>query len=265
MEKLYRKLRIAGMLLPLLAVLLPTATKAKINIPFSAVNTPIPLSYHKAVESKISVDSQDKSARDIGANTVSKSKAVLLTLLVPGAGHLYLGEKGRGEVFIGAEVFAWAGFFAYHTYANWKESDYIRFAREHAGIDSEGKEEEFYKNLTFYSSREEYNGFGRILNPGAPYYPGGSAYYWHWDSDASRAQYRHLRNSSKSADRNATFMIGAAVVNRIIAGIDVFRLAKRKAGRSTAEYGAENRTKLDFDINPFGRNPNVSMTISYRF
>ena len=58
-------------------------------------------------ESTLSLDIPESDKK------LSKSKAVLLTLLAPGAGHFYIGEKGRGEVFMGAEVVSWLGFFAF--------------------------------------------------------------------------------------------------------------------------------------------------------
>jgi hypothetical protein len=200
-----------------------------------------------------------------GDKKLSKAKAVALSLLLPGAGQYYAGAKGRAEAFIGAELAIWAGALAFYTYGNWKEDDYIRFAEKYAGIDPSGKNDEFFKNLTFYDNREEYNSAGRIINPSAPYYPNTRAYYWQWDDDERRLEYRNLRNASKTAFRKATFMIGMAVFNRILAGIDSFRAVKKAAEKieSKDEFlSSGDRLKFKFKANPFGRNPAVSVTLS---
>jgi len=199
---------------------------------------------------------------------VSKMKAAALSLLVPGAGQYYAGEKGRAEVFFGAEVLTWAGWLGFHTYGKWKEDDYIRYAEQHAGIDPGGKNDEFFKNLTFYDNRYDYNTTGRIINPRAPYYPDTRPYYWQWDNDDSRSTYRNIRNASKTAFRKATFMIGVAVFNRIISGIDAFRVASKVAHKvkdDEFDNPESEEFKFKFRGTPLGDNPNFRVTVSRKF
>jgi len=237
---------------------------AKIDFTLTPINDPVV--YDNVIEAKTGNPNIASSTGDISEKkSYSKAKAVLLTMLVPGAGHFYLGQKGRGEVFMGTEVVAWAGFFAFRIYGNWREDDYIRYAQEHAGIDPDGKDDDFYGRLSFYNSRDDYNTAGRLYNPGDPYYPDISTYYWYWDSDDSREKYRDIRNGSQSSYRKATFMIGVAIVNRIIAGIDVFRLAGKMKSRSSSEYSNAGKTKLKINTNLFSRDPGLSLTLSHRF
>jgi hypothetical protein len=253
--------------LPALFLVLITTSmvQAEIELPLSPLNNPVmpgitfdvPVTSQDAMVDKISAPSDAKS--------YSKAKAVLLTVLFPGAGHFYLGEKGRGEVFLGAEAVTWVGFAAFRTYGSWRKDDYIRFARDHAGIDPDGKDDDFYKWLTFYDSREDYNTTGRISNPGAPFYPNTREYYWQWDGETSREKYRDIKNASKTAYRKATFMIGMAIFNRVVAGIDIFRMFKKINAPSLTEFGDARKVKLDFDANPFGDNPRISMTVIHQF
>ena len=208
-----------------------------------------------------------KTELETQARSFSKTKAVLLSLILPGAGHYYIGETGRAEAFMGAEAVAWAGVFAFRTYGQWKEDDYIRYAEEHAGIDPTGKDDNFFKNLTFYGNRHEYNTSGRIIEPSAPYYPNTASYYWQWDSRDARAAYRAMRNSSKSAFRKTTFMIGVAVFNRIFSSIDAFRMAKKVATPEEKDEFSSTQEKLKFKFkaNPFGHNPSVGLTVTRQF
>jgi hypothetical protein len=243
-------------------VVLSSSALARIDLPLTPINNRV--LYNSSLNAALEDPNASSEAITLSdKKPYSKAKAILLTMLVPGAGHFYLNQKGRGEVFMGAEAFAWAGFAAFRIYGNWRKDDYIRYAVDHAGIDPSGKDDDFYGRLSFYDSREDYNTAGRLYNPGDPYYPDVPAYYWQWDSDVSREYYRDIRNSSQSSYRKATFMIGVAVANRIIAAIDVFRLAG-KLNRQT-QYGDTGKYKLHVDSDLFGRNPGVKLTLSRRF
>lgn len=242
--------------------------KADIDLPISPLYGPIELAVNDNIQMKeFEIPSEDPASSAPAQKKISKSKAVFLSLLMPGAGHFYLDEKGRGEVFIGAEIVSWAGVAAFQIYGKWKEDDYKDYAVRHAGIDPDGKDEDFYKNLTFYDSRMDYNTAGRVIDPGDPYYPNTPEYYWDWDSDGSRSLYRGMRNDSETAYRNRDFMIGVAIFNRIIAGIDAFRLARKKIHNRVDQFGGDlgKDVKLAFKANPFGSNPKVEVKLSRRF
>ena len=241
---------------------LSSSVFGQINLPLTPVNSPVVFkSFTKTMTGDPNMSPEEINFQE--EKSFSKAKAVLLTMLVPGAGHFYLGQKGRGEVFMGAEAVAWAGFFAFRIYGSWRKDDYIRYAQEHAGVDPSGKDDDFYGRLSFYDSREDYNTAGRLYNPGDPYYPHTSAYYWQWDSNESREYYRDVRNSSQSSYRKATFMIGVAIANRIIAGIDVFRLAGKL--NKPSEYGDAGKYRFHIDADVFSQDPGLTLTLSRRF
>jgi len=214
----------------------------------------------------VTLEQFEAARADQPERRISKTKAVLLSLLVPGAGQFYTGARGRGEVFLGAEVATWIGYFAFRTYGNWKEDDYRRYAVKYAGIDPVDKNDEFYRNLTFYDSREDYNTAGRIIDPRGPYYPPGADYYWFWNSPDQREYYRTLRNDSETAFRKATFMLGVSVFNRILSAIDAFRLARKESSRRESEdFFSRNKLDVDFKANPFGSDPTINLAVSHRF
>ncbi|MFH2036598.1 MAG: hypothetical protein ABIJ45_09365 [Candidatus Zixiibacteriota bacterium] len=239
---------------------------AKIDIPISPLNMPVKtvnLSQNITQSNYVTIETSSTLMK-----RKSTTKAVFLSLLLPGAGQLYLGEKGRGEVFIGAEIVFWGAFATFQTLGNWKKDDYISYAERHARVDTDGKGDGFYKNLVYYDSRDEYNESAWIADPANPVYPSTPEYYWQWDSAQSQLDFRDLRNESENNFRKASFMIGAAIFNRILAGIDTFRIAKKLNRRlSSGEFTKFefHNIKLDIDANPFGNNPNLSLTLSHRF
>ena len=94
--------------------------------------------------------------------------------------------------------------------------------------------------------------------------PDNRAYYWQWDSDADRQQYKQIKDNAKRAFRNSTFMLGLALVNRIVSGIDTYRTvtaARRKMG-SLTQFG-----EYKFKISPRlgGQHPSVHIVVSRKF
>lgn len=240
----------------------------QVEFDYSPVNAPVSYFYSTEDFNFDSDQGENGDAIDAGEaiRSVSRTKAVLMSLAVPGAGQIYADASGRGEVFLGAEIAIWISYFAYHAYGNMKEDDYINYAVRYAGIDPDGKDEEFYRNLTFYDNREEYNESGRIIDPSSPYYAPNSGYDWYWESDSNRQLYRHYRNKSETAFRKATFMIGLAVFNRILSGIDAYRVARNKS-HEIQEDNIFGRHNIDIDLkgNPFGSNPRVGFEITRKF
>jgi hypothetical protein len=234
-------------------------------IPHSRVMPPAPL-----ISSQVMAVSGDKDrgfldlSQKKGVKEVSMKKAIILSLLFPGAGEYYADARFKGQVFMGVETAIWAGFLAYRVYGGWKADDYKQFAAAHAGVDNASKDKEFYDMIGFYDNREEYNQFGRLYYPDRPYYNDNSAYYWQWDSDASRLQFKNLKDASKTAFRNSTFLIGLAIANRVIAGIDTYRTVKTAQAklRSLTQIG-----EYQFTVNPrpFGDNPRINISVSRKF
>ena len=241
---------------------------AGIEIPVSPLNAPVFLSGDDGFGFDEFGDENKAEAKKSHSSEgkISKTKAVILSLLVPGAGQYYAGRKDRAQIFMGAEIASWLGYFAFRTYGNWREDDYKRYAIQKAGITPTSHSDGFYRNLLFYDNREEYNTSGRIINPGAPYYPDLPEYDWHWESTDQRLEYRSMRNAAETAFRKATFMLGVAVFNRIISGIDAFRIAK-KAEHRQEDDDFFSRHNLDIDVkaNPFGSNQKAGIMITHRF
>jgi hypothetical protein len=187
--------------------------------------------------------------------TGSKSafRAGLYSALVPGGGQYYLGNRRTARYFFAAEAATWIAYFSFHTYGNWREDDYIRYASEHANAQLEGKSDEFRTWVGFYNNVREFNSFGRVGDPERAYLEDTPENHWEWQSDAERRMYRDLRNGSKEAYRRADFMIVAAVVDRMISIIDAIRSAKRMNRALEDEgdgFSARSNRKLQFSVDP---------------
>ncbi len=192
---------------------------------------------------------------------VSVTRATLLSLVLPGAGQWYAGERRRAAGFLAADGLIWAAFGYFETVGAAKRNDYKVYARVHAGIDPSGKDEAFYKTITFYDSRAEYNNIARVFDPRRPYYGDTTVWDWQWDSDASRGHYRTILNQSNEAFNRGKFSIAALALNRLVAALDAMRVARSVNRRARMESG----WRIKLDGNPVAADPAFAVTLSRHF
>jgi len=198
-----------------------------------------------------------------GQSKKSTYKAVLLSLLVPGAGEFYADSKARGKIFLGTEASLWMGYFGFRTYGAWAKKDYKSYAAVHAGVNLNGKADEFFEDMNFYVSRDEYNQLARLYQrEEAQVYPETDFWYWYWDSPQSQHYYRKLRNRSEAAYRKALFMVGLAGVNRVLSVIDAIREVRKYNRKLDEGFSA---LSLSFDLNPVGENSGFKIALNKSF
>ena len=82
---------------------------------------------------------QSEEKMESSSSAGSKTKYVLYSLLLPGAGQWGMGEKNRAKFFIGAEALLWMGYFSTNAYADVIQKNYQAYAAVHANIDQQDK------------------------------------------------------------------------------------------------------------------------------
>jgi len=175
-------------------------------------------------------------------------KAVLLSALVPGGGHYYLGQKRTARFFFAGEALTWIGFASFKLYGDWKEDDYIEFAAAKANAQLEGRDDEFVDLVGFYTDTREYNTLGRIFEQDRPFFPDTPENHWQWKNAEDRRQFRDLKNQSRESDRRADFMLGVAIVGRVVSIIDAARnvsRVNRRIGNSASLSGQDWQLTVD--------------------
>ena len=150
-----------------------------------------------------------------------------LSLILPGMGELYAENFETGKYFLIADGVLWLTYTGLSLSSTWVQDDADIYITQHAGAALEGKDDQFRVDVGNYLTVQEYNEaklrareYSKLYDP--------VVYYWSWDSDPNRNEYRDLRISSDELERNATFVLGALVVNRLISAF--------VAGRSAASY-----------------------------
>ena len=161
--------------------------------------------------------------------TESTAGAFWASLLVPGLGQKMTGHSRAATGFLAVEIGLWSAVLGLKQVADIRRDNFRAYAAEHAGTQgsrTQASGSVFFDDLGFYDSRQQHNQYARVDDGvTAELYPDTAAFFWEWDSDASRLRYRDLRNSSETADRQALFAVGLVVANHIVAALHTRRVA----------------------------------------
>jgi hypothetical protein len=196
----------------------------------------------------------------------SASKALLYSALLPGLGEYYVGNRKKARYFFAAEAVWWLGFLSFHTYGQWKEDDYINFARERADARIEDKDGEFRDWVGFYDDIDQFNEFGRVQDRDRPYLVDNESNHWRWRNPADKSAYRELKNRSREAFRRRDFTIGLMILNRIVSIIDAVHDARKT--RTLFGNGPTSRPQrfgYKLNINPLNVEQPVHLSLFARF
>ena len=191
----------------------------------------------------------------------SVALAVALSLVVPGAGELYAGNFGTGKYAMVAEAAIWITYAAFYTHGNWVRNDAQLFATQHAGANFTSKDHQFNVDIGNYLSVDEYNQAKLRTRANNLLYTDPS-FYWKWDSDADRIQFKNARIRSDQIFQSSKFVIAAAVVNRIFSAFS--------AGRAASEYNKKMLFEGAWNLKAYPNNvlslrDGITLDLSYDF
>ena len=177
-----------------------------------------------------------------------RARILLRSLTVPGWGQATAGHRGSARVFLLAEAGVWGSFAAFKIQQAQRTDSYMRTARLFAGIDLDGRDDEFRSIIGSFSSSEEYNllvvtrdaanlylndpgnldlaGYRRYI---AEHSIGGDL-AWSWSDEASFRRYSGQRKFAQKAGLRANAALGFAIANRLVSALH----AARRAGHDAA-------------------------------
>ncbi len=236
--------------------------------------SPIDLAMRAGLQESSQLAYMDRPFKTEGETTTSENsfqrthtggkslfKAALLSAIVPGGGQFYVGSKKKARYFLATELVTWVGYAAFKTYGNWREDDYVRYAAVHANAQIEGKTEEFVDLVGFYTDIHEYNTLGRAFDPEREFLPDTPENHWQWKSIDERHSFRDLKNRSREAGRRAEFMLGIAIVDRVISIVDAVRGARKANSRIDGSFSSTGQPTYKFSVNPFSSRNQFKLTI----
>jgi len=209
----------------------------------------------------------------------SKAKALLLSTALPGAGQYYAGKTTRAKAFFLAEAAIWTGFVVFQVQGHLRQDSYIEYAELMAGVDAEDKPEEFYRALGQYvrsdpgpaSYNEDIRREARALYPddrqAQEQYLRENGYFgedeWEWQSVEDQAHYKSLRKKSLFSFEKATYMLGLAVANRVVAAMDAARSVAKSSRKHDQSQGF--RLEMRSDLGSPGSAPGMMLCLTRDF
>jgi len=178
---------------------------------------------------------QDIGGSDIGGKTSversgprnmgQKLKAGLLSLLLPGAGQLYNGDRSKALLFGGAEAAVWTSYLVFHYQAEGLSNDYQDYASIFAGTDG-AHTEKYWRAVGRYMTSDEYNESIERLARAEQVAATGlitADEGWFWRSERFRENYQILRADANRAYDRRDFTVLFALINRAVAVYDAVR------------------------------------------
>lgn len=194
--------------------------------------------FHFRSEISVPVKSSIQPQAVLGINKKSPAVAVLYSLLLPGMGELYADGFQEGRYSLIAESGLWLTYFSFHQYGTWIQNDARYFASAHAGAQINGKDDQYFVNLGNFVDTYDYNDKKLRDREIDRVYDVNAGYYWKWDTEENRKDYRSMRVSSERVFNNSRFVIATIVVNRVISAINAARLVRLYNQRANEELGS---------------------------
>lgn len=171
----------------------------------------------------------------------SVGKALLLSLILPGAGELYMGSKGFATFFLSTEIIAWTGLVGNQLYARHLEDEYKTYAVQHARVYRSGKDKQYWIDIGKYNDIYEFNEQRRRDRYFDAIYEENEINYWMWDSRSHRFRYDGKRIRANEIAGQDVYFYAAVMLNHLVSGINAMRLARK--------YNSRLQNRLDWSLN----------------
>jgi hypothetical protein len=189
-----------------------------------------------------------------GAGPKSSRKALLFSMLLPGAGELYLGHRGRALGFFVSEGGIWANYAAWEISGHLRKNDYIEQAQINAGVGISSASDDYWRLLGQYqrSSGTGPDAYEETVRREArlqyPDDPGAQDEYvaqrlptgkraWSWSSASLQSSYVETRRSANRAFEHAKVSFALAILNRLVSAVDtqILSHSRRADGQSSRD------------------------------
>ncbi len=205
----------------------------------------------------------------LSADKIHSTKLSLaMSALVPGSGDMYSGNYAKGGLAIFREVALIATLFHFNNQADSFDNSAKKFANNITGAPMNSNSE-YYDLLAQQVSSSQFNENVR-LNAQNYYGYGTQGYYdfvetysideeqaWDWESSQNLKKYKNYRAQKQKNNQNASFVIGALIVNHLYSAIST--------AITTSNNNKKFRDKHSINIQPDLQNQGVSVNYGFKF
>ncbi len=146
--------------------------------------------------------------------------------ILPGWGEEALQKSKRARIFRLTEVSLVSACITAYTFSGHQANQYKSFAVEYAGVDSRGKNHEYWVDLGNYTDMANYNDEHLRFRDMKNLYPENEGWDWSWDSKENKKSFEKMRIRSDLLALTGKFILGGIVVNHIVSAIDALYLTR---------------------------------------
>lgn len=178
--------------------------------------------------------SQEQTQQDLNSNLTSlqateKSPglAMIMSLVLPGAGHFYIDRMDVGKYFVAGEAASWIGFAGLNIYGDAIRNDSRTYAYEVAGANKNNTDDDYYTNVGFYRNVYDYNNDMLARGQYDKLYDVNTN-YWNWNTAAEQGTFETQRKKSERVLNARVIFTTALIVNRITSAISALILANQQ-------------------------------------
>jgi hypothetical protein len=191
---------------------------------------------------QISVDEISTDTIDILSNkqdvSLSDKSALWVSLLLPGAGHQIINRNKSALSYISADILSIAGAIFFYRLSDNYEKNYQSLAIVHANMTSSVSNDYFWQIIGSFDSQEAYHETMRLNRDFDDRFMHHN-FYWYWEDDLYRKDFLKMQKSSKKLATVSSFFIGALIINRIIAFIDIRTSIQNKYSKKTGHLSVK--------------------------
>ncbi len=175
-------------------------------------------------------------------------RAILKSMILPGWGEYSLGQTHRAEGYFFRESLIWLTYFGGKKTHTWYQADYYAFASRHAGVFLNDKSYQYSVDIGNYDDFYTFNNTKDRRREVELKYPEGEGYEWQWDTPANREKFDDMRIHSGTAEKVASFAVGAMMAHRAISLFDVLYLQRNTEIRLSSALIPLGSESVEFRI-----------------
>jgi hypothetical protein len=185
------------------------------------------------IEPDVITDSIDVFA---GSEKPSQSRisASIVSLIIPGLGHQYMGNSNSALPYYCAEALFVCGMIFSERYSRRMFSDSRSYAWMYANVQGgEDGNDYYWQNVGSFMDSDEYNRIMELNRTPEDKYTGENQ-SWRWSDEYFRTEYAGIRETATRFHVVSSFCIAAMVLNRVVSFIDIRRITKYKGVQGNA-------------------------------
>lgn len=164
----------------------------------------------------------------------SPALALLLSVILPGAGHFYIDRMDVGKYFFGIDVASWIGYATLDVYGNNVNDDAVTYSVQHAEVTNpDNKDDDYFTNVGSFNNIYEYNDdqlqrgqYGSLYDV--------NQYYWDWDNVENRNIFESQRKSGERILNTRIVFSSLLIANRVVCGISAYLLTNKPKSKTSS-------------------------------